>query len=281
MHKNLCISKIREWTSVTHMGYIDIHAHIVPGVDDGSKSNRESVEMLKQAYAEGITTVIATPHYSKGFQDYETEDIKKYCKALEKHAKKHICPEFQVFAGQEIFYSERSLEMIQNGEVISLAGSNYILLEFAPEITYTLLFQALREIAMTPYYPVLAHVERYSCLREQDRIEEIRALGVMLQMNYSHVGGKWFDADTKWCRQMLKQGYVDILSTDMHNSTDRGPRMEAAVKWMKKRLDETYLDRIMRINAQEILGIREAKDFEMKSIKEQVIEKLKEEQNEQ
>lgn len=242
------------------MRYIDIHAHIIPGIDDGSKSNKESVEMLKQAHDAGVNTIIATPHYSKGFCDYKIEEIYRYCKALEKHARKHIHPEFCIFPGQEIYYNEHSLEMIQGGEVISLAGSNYILLEFAPEITYSALFQALREIAMTSYYPVLAHMERYDCLREKGRVEELLHLGVMLQMNYSHIGGKWYDSNTKWCRQMLKAGFVDVLSTDMHNSTDRGPRMEEALAWMKKHLDEQYIEQITSTNAQVIIGKESKKE---------------------
>lgn len=260
------------------MGFIDIHAHLVPGVDDGSKSNKETVEMVKLAFQAGITTMIATPHYSKGFQDYETDDIKKYCRALEKFVQKNVSPDFRIYAGQEIFYSERSLEMIQSGEVISLADSQYILLEFAPEVTYSLLYQALREIAMTPYYPVLAHVERYVCLRDVERIEELKNLGVMLQMNYAHIGGSWFDADTKWCRQMLKAGYIDILSTDMHNSTDKGPRMEEAMKWLRKHLTEEYLDRITCRNAQIILGINNEPNLETTAEKKEI--KIKEQQHE-
>ncbi len=235
------------------MGYIDIHTHIIPGIDDGSKSNNESVEMLKQAYAAGVTTLIATPHFSKGFCDYNTEDIRRYCKALEKYAKKNIHADFRILAGQEIFYNEKSLEMIRNGEVIALADTNYILLEFAPEITYITMFQALREIAMTAYFPVLAHVERYACLREPGNIEELRQLGVMLQMNYAHVGGKWYDQTTKWCRRMLREGYIDVLSTDMHNSTDRGPRMDRALAWMEEHLDEEYILELTEQNAQTII----------------------------
>ena len=242
------------------MGYIDMHAHIIPGIDDGSKDNRESVEMLKQAHAAGIRTVIATPHYSKGFCDYKVSEIFRYCNALEKFAKKHIDPEFRICPGQEIYYNGHSLEMIQKGEVISLAESNYILLEFDPDITYSALFQGLREIAMTPYYPVLAHMERYRCLREKDRVEELIHLGVMLQMNYAHIGGKWYDSDTIWCRQMLKAGYVDILSTDMHNSTDKGPRMEEALIWIKKHLDEEYAAQITYTNAQMIIGKESKKE---------------------
>lgn len=235
---------------------IDIHAHIVPGIDDGSKSNRESVEMLRLAYEAGLGMVIATPHYSKGFCDYTTEDVRTYCRALEKYAIQHIDPHFRVFAGQEIYYNEKSLGMIQRGEVIPLADSNYILLEFEPTISYSAMFQGLREIAMTPYYPVLAHVERYDCLREKGRIEELRSLGVMLQMNYAHIGGNWFDADAKWCRQALKAGYIDILGTDMHNATDRGPRMEEALSWMEKHLNEEYIEALTKGNAQIIIGNR-------------------------
>ncbi len=239
---------------MSKMGIIDIHSHIIPGIDDGSKGNRESVEMLRLAHAAGITAVIATPHYSKGFCDYTPNDIIKYCKALEKHAKKHIAPDFRVYAGQEIFYNEHSLEMIRNGEVIPLADSNYILLEFAPEITYKALYQALREIAMTPYYPILAHIERYECLREKGRIEELRHLGVMLQMNYAHIHGKLFDSNAKWCRDMLRAGLVDVLGTDMHDAEERGPRMEQALEWMRRNLQEQYIEQITKLNAQIILG---------------------------
>lgn len=241
------------------MGYIDIHAHIIPGIDDGSKSNQESVEMLRLAHEAGITSVIATPHYSKGFCDYNVEDIRTYCRALEKHAKAHIDPEFRIYAGQEIFYSEKSLEMIRNGEVIPLADSKYILLEFPPEITYSALYQALREIAMTSYFPVLAHIERYSCLRDPVRVEELHQLGVMLQMNYSHINGKWLDSNAKWCRQMLRAGLIDILSTDMHNTSDRGPRMEEALAWMEKNLDEDYIMELTSQNALAILGQKKHK----------------------
>lgn len=242
------------------MGYIDIHAHIIPGIDDGPKNNRESVEMLKAAYESGITSIIATPHYSKGFCDYSVEDVKKYCRALDKYAKANISPTFHVYAGQEIFYNEKSLEMIKSGQVLPLADSQYILLEFEPGVAYQTLYQALREIAMSPYFPVLAHIERYRCLREQDRVDELHQLGVMLQMNYAHINGKVFDTDAKWCRKMLKQGLVDILSTDMHDTGERGVRMEQAFAWMKKNLDEEYLEELTSLNAKAILKQREIKE---------------------
>ncbi len=239
------------------MGYVDIHAHIIPGIDDGSKNNEESVAMLKQAYAAGITTVVATPHLFKGFSDYRNEDIRKYCKALEKHAKKHIAPEFRIVSGQEIFYREQSLEWIRQGKVLPIGESNYILIEFEPGIRYSAMFQALREVTMTSFFPILAHIEVYDCLREKGRVEEVRALGVLMQMNYYHIGGKWHDKTAMWCRSMLKQGMVDMLGTDMHNKTDRGPRTEKALAWIHKSLDEEYVEELTFRNASRLLGLAE------------------------
>lgn len=234
-------------------GYIDVHAHIIPGIDDGSKSNAETLAMLGQAYEAGIRTVIATPHFSKGFCHYEKEDVQKYCKALEKYVKQHIAPDFRIFIGQEILYNEHSLEQIQKGQVIPLAGSRYILLEFEPNIPYMEMFRALREIAMTAYYPVLAHVERYVCLREKGRVEEIKNLGVQIQMNYAHVDGKWHDKNVQWCRKALKAGLVDMMGTDMHDAVEKGPRVEKAVEWMQKNLDVEYIEEITALRAKRIL----------------------------
>lgn len=214
--------------------------------------------MLKEAYASGITAVIATPHFSKGFCHYDRDDVQKYCRALDKYAKQHIAPDFCVFAGQEILYNEHSLEQIQKGQVISLAGSKYILLEFQPNIPYTEMFRALREIAMTAYYPVLAHVERYVCLREKGKVEEIRNLGVQIQMNYAHVDGKWHDKNVQWCRKTLKAGLVDMMGTDMHDAVEKGPHMEKTLEWMQKNLDAEYIEEITTLNAKRILEEHES-----------------------
>ncbi len=231
------------------MGYVDIHAHLVAKLDDGAKSNRESVEMLRQAYEAGVTTVIATPHLAKGFKKYDSEEIYKYCRALEKYARKNISEDIRVYPGQEIQFNEKSMEMIRNNQVISLADGQFILVEFEPTVAYNQLYRALREIAMTAYYPVLAHVERYECLRNMEYVEELRQLGVMLQMNYSSIARRSFDRNVRWCRRMLENGYIDVMGTDMHNAEDRGPRMTAALRWMNKHLETEYFNQITEQNA--------------------------------
>lgn len=233
---------------------IDVHCHVLPGIDDGSSSNKESVEMIKMAWEQGVTSLIATPHFSKGFTDYEYEEVKKYCKALERYVQKHISPDFHIYTGQEININEYSLSRIHSGEIITLAESNYILIEFEPDVTFHSMYAALHEIAMTPYFPVLAHFERYRVLREKGRMEELADLGILMQMNCGSIIGNQFDKNVKWCRRMLSEGVVHLLGTDMHNCGERGPRIEEAFAWMEKNLDDDYIEEITVLNAQNIIA---------------------------
>ena len=237
------------------MGYIDIHSHILFGVDDGSQSYEESVEMLHKAYNEGFTTIIATPHFSKGFGDYTHELVAEQCEILTNYAKDNISDDFCILPGQEIYLNETSLRKIQNGEVIPLAKSKYILLELPTTITYPALLKKLREVEQSPYFVVLAHIERYSCLQDFDKIAELKERGILMKMNYSAIREKWFHASTIFSKNCLKRGLIDFLATDMHDTVFRNSKSETAFLWMKKNLDEAYIKKITKDNALEILSI--------------------------
>lgn len=242
---------------VKFMGYIDIHAHIIPGIDDGPKTIEESMEMLHKAYNEGFTTIIATPHCSKGFCKYTKDDVLNHCTILDQYAKKHISSDFSVLPGQEIYYNEASMHLIHSKEIVPLAGSSYILLEFAPDVSFSQLMRGLREVSMSSYHVVLAHIERYHCLRDFENLKEVREMGIFIQMNYSDIGESWFKSDTRWCRKCLKKGVVDFLSTDMHDMSTRASKLIPALKWIQKNLDLNYIQNLMWLNAQNIFSLNE------------------------
>ncbi len=237
------------------MGYIDVHAHIIPGMDDGPKTIEESIQMLQKAYEEGFTTVIATPHCSKGFRGYSSDDVIYHCNLLDQYAKQKLSSEFQVLPGQEVYYSEESLQLIRSEKIVPLAKSKYVLLEFETNIPYSQLLRGLREVSMSPYAVVLAHIERYACLQEFKNLKEIREMGVLTQMNYSDIGGKWYQPNTTWCRNCLKKGYVDFLGTDVHDAFTRTSKLTPALKWMQKKLDSNYIQNLVNLNAKKFLLI--------------------------
>jgi len=237
------------------MGYIDIHSHILFGIDDGSQSYEESVQMMHKAYGEGFSTIIATPHFSKGFREYRCEFVASQCEMLSNYAKDNIADDFNVLLGQEIFFNEASLRKIQKGEVISLANSPYILLEFSPSITYPALLRALREVEMSPYQIILAHVERYTCLQDFNKIAELKDRGILMQMNYAALCDKWYQASSIWSKNCLKKGYIDFMGTDMHDIDFRSSKAEEALQWMKRNLTEAYIQKITYENAKETFAI--------------------------
>lgn len=242
------------------MKKIDIHCHVLPKLDDGSGSFTESLKMLKLAYRQGVEAVIATPHYSHQFQGESPEVIRNLCRTLESRAQKEVSPDFRVYPGQEIFYSRDVLEKLEQGRLLTMAGSDYILLEFMPNVPYSEIFGAVRELTMAGYRPILAHVERYGVLRVKGRMEELLEAGAYTQMNYRRIGGKWYEEMVWWCRKMLKQGTIHFLATDMHDMRSRKPETVPAEAWMAKHLGRTERQAMCYGNAKKLLRQEERRE---------------------
>lgn len=235
------------------MKIIDIHSHVLPGVDDGASTEKESLRMLRIAAKQGIRGVIATPHHAPEYTHIHPEDILRACRALEIRAQEEIRPDFRIYPGQEILYSQDIVEKIQAGKVLTMAGSPYVLVEFMPWAPYSDLQRCVRSLTLHHYRPILAHVERYEVLREQGRPEELIRMGALLQMNYRRIGGKWYEETTRWCRKMLKQEKIHFLGTDMHNTSSRRPSTEGAQLWMDKHLDSSYVRKICYRNPRRLV----------------------------
>lgn len=235
------------------MKIIDIHCHVLTGMDDGAVNIKESRQMIRMAYKQGVRSVIATPHYSIQFRNDTPERIVHKCTELENWARKELDTEFHVYPGQEIFSSYHIWEKLEAGELLTMAGSNCVLLEFLPSVSYSEIYRVVRKAAVSPYRPVLAHVERYKELHKKGRAEELVEAGAMLQLNYKTVGGKWYEETTRWSRKALAEGYIHFLGTDMHGIKKRAPETEEAMHWMKRHLDEEYLEDICFRNAEKYL----------------------------
>ncbi len=225
----------------------DIHCHILPGLDDGPENMEQSLRMLTEAYVRGVRSIIATPHFSPQFAGHSPDTITRLCRELENHARNQFGCRFSVLPGNEIFYSSGVLEKLQKGKILTMAGSRYILLEFAPEISWREVQRVVREMEMAGYWPILAHVERYQCLRKSGRLEELLQLGAYLQINGNSLAGKLFDQRADWCRKQLLNERIQFIASDMHNLTTRSVVSEKAEAWMKKKLDPDYRKRILWI----------------------------------
>lgn len=210
-------------------GIIDVHAHLLPGVDDGADNWEEAVWMLNCAYEQGIRAVIATPHYSRR---QNTDRLRQKAQRLTEEAEK-IGTDFKVYLGQEILYFESIIEQLQEGHALTLAGSRYVLVEFMPQTSYGKIYQGIRKIMLAGYHPVVAHVERYDALRDAGQMDELAGTGCMLQLNYRSLQGGLFDRNAKWCRKQVLDGRIGLLGTDAHHRDYRTPDIAGSLRWLE------------------------------------------------
>lgn len=216
---------------------IDVHAHILPRVDDGARSVKEACRLLNLAISQGVTGVIATPHDVKGIERLKLERL---AHQIQEEIRREY-PDFTVHMGQEAYYREGLGERLKNGQVLTMADSCYVLVEFSPGDPYEKMFRGLRFLISAGYVPILAHIERYACLRKEAHLLELSQSGCIFQMNYGSLAGRFFDSEVRWCRRQVKEGRVKLLGTDMHRMDFRPPKISEAMKWLEGHIDEASL----------------------------------------
>lgn len=224
-------------------GMIDIHSHIIPKADDGSRYLGETKSMLKEAHDQGFRRVIATPHYRCRHNRMTKSQILEGLRKVQEIARE-IDPAFRVESGAELFYSDEIVDALASGRALTLGDTRYVLIEFSPAIVYQDIFQAVRRLSLLRYIPVLAHIERYQCLRKKGYMDELIQMGAYMQMNFSSLADFKHPSNQLWCRKMVRDGKIHLLGTDMHRLDYRPPDTRAAVRWVEHKVGRECLERL-------------------------------------
>lgn len=235
---------------------VDIHSHILPGIDDGSKSMEQSVEMMEIAREEGIAAVIATPHNMPGKGKADKVQVTGLIKELKEECEKQelFMP---VLPGCEIFYREEVLDLLEQGEIQTLNNTAFVLVEFDYMSERSYIRNALKDILGLGFQPILAHVERYPSLMGNDykEIKEFRRMHIRIQVNASSVCGNAGKVVQKHVKRMLKEELVDFVATDAHGTHSRAPGMCSCTAQLRKWCKGEYVERILYKNALDMLQV--------------------------
>ena len=235
------------------MGYIDMHSHILPGMDDGSRSMSQTLRMLEIAVSEGITAMIATPHNMPGKGCPPESVVRRKVNEL-KHAAEQEGIRMEIAAGTEYYYREEVLDILENGDGIPLGNSDCVLVEFEPLAEKNYIRNALRNILGLGYRPIIAHVERYVKLMEDTSVlYDMRKNGILVQVNAMSVTGDNGRQAKKDVRGLLKKGMVDFVATDAHSDGRRAPFMRKCADVLYKKCGAEYADRLLFGNAEAFL----------------------------
>lgn len=236
------------------MQLADIHCHLLPAVDDGAKSWEETGRLLDKMAEEGVKMIIVTPHYRLGMFETPMREIwQKYQKAREMAKEKGIW----LFLGCEIYRSGAAVRVLRDKKRPSMAGSSYVLVEFSPQDLYQTIHNQIYELKSNGWTPIIAHVERYDCCRENwELVRELSRMGACIQVNANAVTGGQGRGIRKFCKKLLEEELVDFAASDAHDEVYRPPNLKKCAGYIERRYGKEYAHRIFIDNPKKILADR-------------------------
>ena len=231
---------------------IDIHCHILPGVDDGPKDMEETAQMLRIAIDEGITDMIATSHGEAGYGESQAvEYLEAYAKTRE-YLEENKLP-IQVYYGNELYYGDGIIDALRKGEDLTLNGTHYVLVEFPPFESHSYIERGLRELQKIGCWPILAHVERYPALRDMKKVRTLVEQGVYIQVNANSIIGKAGGEAKRFCKKLMKENLLHIVATDSHGSLQRRPLIAECLTYIERKKGKEYCRLITEYHPRQIL----------------------------
>lgn len=232
---------------------IDIHTHVLPGVDDGARNWDMCRQMLLESVEAGVTQIIATPHYLPWKKKAPSEQIRSLCAQTAQQFKKETGKNIDIYPGNEIYYHTELIDSLKDKKALTLADSRYVLIEFSTDESFQVICSAVHNLTMAGYIAVLAHVERYRHIASLERMWELHQMGALLQMNIEVLDRGLFDGMGRLAKKALQHEMIQFLASDMHNVTSRPPMRGKALLWAEKKLSAEYLQDILWNNGMTIL----------------------------
>ena len=233
---------------------IDIHCHILPEVDDGSRSLNESIEMAMIAKEQGITKIVNTSHYHPDFRYKKGEELLKELEDFNNVLKENMI-DIEVLIGNEIYYTNDLIKEIDELDFYTLNNSRYILIELPPTNFPKDLCNIVYELKEKNYIPVFAHVERYREVQENpELIYEVINAGAIIQVNSHSILGKSGKELQKVCNTLLNRNMVHVVGTDAHSSKRRTPIFLDAYKYVSEKYSKEMADDLFIKNNNAIIN---------------------------
>ncbi|MCU0447856.1 MAG: capsular biosynthesis protein [Microscillaceae bacterium] len=197
---------------------VDMHSHLLPAIDDGSKSIEESLQLIQCLVQLGYRKLITTPHIMSDFYKNTPEIIDTKLKELQKALQdQQIAVEIE--AAAEYYFDEWFIRQVRNGDKLLTFGDNYLLFETNFYNKPAQLFEVIFDLQSQGYKPVFAHPERYIYLQSDFKIlEKIAERGVFLQLNLNSLSGYYDKPAQDFAEKMLDRKFVHFVGSDCHSS---------------------------------------------------------------
>lgn len=246
---------------------VDIHSHIIPGIDDGSNNMEMTLEMLKNAEKEGIKEIVATPHYLLEYGEAKIEEVKNHVKKINAILEKEKI-NVRVYSGQEVYFTEKIIEDYIEGNIGTINDSRYMLIELPMQRFDENTFDLIYELQVRDIVPIIAHPERYKFFIENPSfINNFINEGYLFQVNAGSVEGKFGENVKKTANMFLENNIYSFMGSDAHNIRNRNTGLENAITLLKQNkvidIFEDSSEKVLKNEKIEFLGdkIKEKKSI--------------------
>ncbi len=234
---------------------IDIHCHIIPGVDDGSSDFAESLGMGEMAAACGVTDIIVTPHCNipRAFSNYCGEGYDRAFESLVGLFGENRI-DIRLHRGMEVFGTDDTAELYDEGRVMTLAGSRYMLIEFPFDDDMWRVRDVLLSLKDRGVVPIIAHPERYYAVNDDIQFAlDWADMGCLLQLNRTSLIGPSAAPETRTSRALLRMGAAHFVATDAHGILARTTELIDAYEYIAERYSIEWADILTEENPRRIL----------------------------
>ncbi|MGC7870003.1 tyrosine-protein phosphatase [Desulfosporosinus sp. SYSU MS00001] len=233
---------------------IDIHSHILPSVDDGSKSMEESLGILRQLQGEGFNTILATPHVMEGTDYLQPQEILTATESVRQRAIEAGIT-VEVFPGAENYIFPEMAKWARDGKLMTLGNTGtYILVELPMMEIPRYTDQVFFELQVEGLTPVLAHPERYQGLfREPQRITEWAKRGILFQIDFRSLSGRYGPQPKRLAERMISSGLIHFVGSDAHRISRSESTNKEALQTLRQMLGEERFEEVTIKNPRSIL----------------------------
>lgn len=258
---------------------IDFHTHIIPNIDDGSRSVEETFNLIKEAKEAGFEGIILTSHYIENYYETDTPERDVWVKAISDTLKtKGI--ETNLYIGNEIYISENIMNLLINRKASTINNTSYVLFEMPLNAEPMNLYDVIYSLQENKLVPVLAHPERYSFVqKEPELIYDLIQKGVLMQANYGSILGQYGENAKMIVKKFLENDMIHFLGSDVHRQNSIYKKIPQALEEIRKIIGEEKLEKLTTTNPKLVLDnkkidIEEPEEFSL-TFKEKIKMHLK------
>jgi protein-tyrosine phosphatase len=235
---------------------IDLHAHLLPGIDDGAADEEQSLEMARMAVADGITVQACTPHILPGVYNNSGPEIRAKVAQLQCRLREAGIP-LRLVIGADMHITPNLVAKLRSGEGLSLNDTRYVLVETPHHVLPPHAEDVFFDLAAAGFVPVMTHPERMSWIdRHYAVVKRLAEGGTWMQLTAGALTGRFGRTAQYWSERMLDEGLVHIVATDAHDTSRRPPRLSEAVEVLTARVGESEAKQLVLTRPGGILNNR-------------------------